>query len=252
MTQPGYPAGHHLETVSRRRLNRRTLRLASNSFAVLLLTAGLLGFFWLRQTYSDPFSREGLAMIAGEMGLLGPVLYVLLIALAVVISQIPGVPLAIAAGALWGTVPAAAYSVAGGFLGGMIAYFLGRTLGRELIGALTGKTVVFTKQRGERFLGWVILGTRLLPVLSFDIISYASGLSGISVRVYALATVIGMVPSTLLLTFLGSRFVIRPELALALSGVALLTLLALPLLLKRYRWLDDVVRIEDAESPDET
>jgi uncharacterized membrane protein YdjX (TVP38/TMEM64 family) len=222
----------------------RGLKIAGNLFAILLLLAGVAAFLWLRQAYTDPFSRDGLAQLAVQLGVWGPLVYMLLIALAVVISQIPGVPLAVAAGALWGALPAAAYSIAGGFLGGMIAYFLGRTLGRELIAALTGRVLVFSRERGERYVGLIILVSRLLPVLSFDVISYASGVSGISVRVYALATIVGMTPSTLLLTYLGSRFAVRPEIALLLSGIALVTLLALPWLMRRHGWLAGVVRIE--------
>jgi uncharacterized membrane protein YdjX (TVP38/TMEM64 family) len=217
-----------------------------NLVALVLLAGSIATVLWLRQVSgADPFSREGLAALAERLGPWGPIAFALLIALAVVVSQIPGVPLAVAAGALWGALPAALYSIAGGFLGGMIAYFLGRTLGRNAMLALTGRVVVFSRERGEIYLGWIILVSRLLPVLSFDVISYAAGLSGLSVRIYAVATLVGMTPSTLLLTFLGSRLALRAEIALGLSGIALVVLLALPWLSKRFGWFDGVIRFEE-------
>lgn len=224
---------------------------ARNAVAVLIAATGIAAWVWIRSNPDlDPFSTQGLTDLATRLGVWGPIAYALLLALSVVVSQIPGVPLAIAAGALWGPWWAGLYSVAGGFLGAMIAYYLGRTLGRDALRALTGRVVVFTKDRGEPYLGVVIFVTRLLPVLSFDVISYAAGISGLSVRIYALATLLGMTPSTLLLTFLGSRFSVSPSLALALSGVALALFLAAPWLIQRYGWFGDLVRIDRAASPD--
>lgn len=99
-------------------------------------------------------------------GLWGPAVYIAVIAVSVVISQIPGAPLAIAAGAFWHPVLAAFYTVIGGFSGALIAYGLGHRMGQPLIKALTGKTLNLSTERGETYLGWVIFATRLLPVFS--------------------------------------------------------------------------------------
>jgi uncharacterized membrane protein YdjX (TVP38/TMEM64 family) len=147
---------------------------------------------------------------------------------------------------IWGPWLGTLYSVAGGFLGGLIAYYLGRTLGRSLVKAITGKAFRFTEQRGERYLAVVVFVTRLLPVLSFDLVSYASGMSGLSVRLYAVATFLGMIPSTLLLTTLGSRLVLGGPTAFLLSLVAAFLILGLPFGVKRWNWLGlrELVRVE--------
>jgi len=211
----------------------------SNTIAALLLVGSVAAFLWLRSNPEiNVFTREGLETLVKALGWRGPLFYTIIIALAVVISQIPGVPLAIAAGALWGPVPAGIYSVIGAFIGGMVAYFLARTLGRSAMKALTGKVVIFSSERGERYLGLIIFITRLLPVLSFDIISYAAGLSGLSAPIYALATLLGVIPSTFLLTFLGSVLTVSLPVALSLSAVAAVTLVALPILIQRYNWFN--------------
>lgn len=219
----------------------------SNLIAFALLLISVAAFVWLqRATPYNLYSEKGFRTFADAMGWRGPFLYMLVIAVAVVISQIPGLPLTLAAGALWGPFPALLYSVVGGFVGAMIAYFLGRTLGRSVMLALVGKVMVFSKARGERFLGFIIFMSRLLPIFPFDIISYAAGFSGLSVGIYALATLLGMIPSTLLLTYLGSAFTISLSVALTMSGLALVILVGLPLLIKRYNlWgLRDSIRFE--------
>lgn len=218
-----------------------------NLTALALLGACVGLLFWLRSTAgAELFSPEGLTSFVTDLGWRGVLIYICILVISVVLSQIPGVPLAVAAGMIWGPWLGTLYSVAGGFLGGLIAYYLGRTLGRSLVKAITGKAFRFTEQRGERYLAVVVFVTRLLPVLSFDLVSYASGMSGLSVRLYAVATFFGMIPSTLLLTTLGSRLVLGGPAAFLLSLVAALLILGLPFGVKRWNWLGlrELVRAE--------
>lgn len=192
------------------------------------------------------FTPDGFEQSVKRLGSWGPLIYIGLIALSVVISPIPSAPLAMIAGALWGAVVAGIYSVIGGFLGGLIAYYLGRTLGRSAIKALTGKIIVFSKRKGEIYLGWLIFVTRLLPVLSFDLISYGAGMTGLSLPIYATATLLGMIPSTFLLTYLGDAIVVDFPQGIVLSIMFLIILVGLPWGIRRYNWfgLRDTVRME--------
>ncbi|MGG6295713.1 TVP38/TMEM64 family protein [Leptolyngbya sp. AN02str] len=192
------------------------------------------------------FTPDGFEQTVRRLGSWGALIYIGLITLSVVVSPIPSAPLAVIAGALWGTVLAGIYSVIGGFLGGLIAYYLGRTLGRSAIKALTGKIVVFSKRKGEIYLGWLIFGSRLLPVLSFDLISYGAGMTGLSLPIYATATLLGMIPSTFLLTYLGDAIVVDFPQGIVLSIMFLIILVGLPWGIRRYNWLGlrDTVRME--------
>ena len=200
-----------------------------------------------RQADTNPLTPEGLRQLIDGTGVWGILAYIAIIALAVVISPIPGAPLTVAAGAVWGAIPAAIYSVAGGFLGGLIAYFVGRSLGRSAVKALTGKAVYFSKDRGEWLLGGVIFVTRLLPVLSFDLVSYGAGLTNLSLPIYASSTFFGMLPSTLLLTYVGQSFTIGLPLGILLSVVFVILLILLPWGIRRYNWfgLQDIIHIVD-------
>ncbi|MEO1444705.1 MAG: VTT domain-containing protein [Cyanobacteria bacterium J06635_11] len=173
-----------------------------------------------------------------QAGLWGPLLYIVVIMISVVISQIPGAPLAIAAGTIWPPLLAGVYTVIGGFSGALIAYALGNRMGQPLIKMLTGKTLSFSTDQGESYLGWLIFTTRLLPVFSFDLVSYGAGMAGLSLPVYASATFFGMVPSTLLLTYLGNSFHLSGwaiASAAILFGVLFITL---PAFMHRYNWLN--------------
>ena len=197
------------------------------AFSILLLCLLVCGWVWV-QPDLDVFSAQGLEQSIQSWGWLGVLAYIGILILSVVISPIPSAPLAIAAGMVWGPIWAGIYSVIGGFLGGLLAYFIGYTLGRSAVRALTGKLIYFSKDRGEIYLGWVIFITRLLPILSFDLISYGAGITGLSLSIYVTATLLGMIPSTFLLTFLGSTFTVGLPLGIVFSLLFLILLIGLP------------------------
>lgn len=218
----------------------------SNLLALVVLALAASATWQLHRTgldLTDPHALKGYVL---SLGMWEPLAYVFLLAVTVVVSQLPGVPLAVAAGMVWGSLLGGAYTIAGGFLGSLIAYYLGRTLGRSAMLSLTGKVVTFSHARGERSLGIIIFISRLLPVVPFDIVSYASSVTGLRLPLYAVATLLGMTPSVLLLTYLGSSLSMSPALALGLSGVAALSLLIFPRLISRNNWLGlrDVIQVE--------
>ncbi|AFZ33496.1 MULTISPECIES: TVP38/TMEM64 family protein [Cyanophyceae] len=233
--------------MKRKRRKKQHLLNRQNTIALTILLLYLLicGWLWIRPEF-DLFSAEGLKQATQRWGWLGVLVYTGILTLSVVISPIPSAPLAVVAGMIWGPILAGIYSVIGGFLGGLLAYFIGYTLGRSAVHALTGKLIYFSKNRGEVYLGWVIFITRLLPVLSFDLISYGAGITGLSLPIYATATLLGMIPSTFFLTFLGSTFTVGLPLGIVLSILFLILLIGLPYSIHRYNWFNmrDIIHLE--------
>lgn len=218
-----------------------------NVIALIILFFCYLICVWLSLHLDlTGFAPERLLQTIKRLGVLGPIAYIGVLALSVVISPMPGAPIAVVAGTIWGSLLAGVYSVIGGFLGSAIAYYLGRTLGRSAIQSLTGKNIYFTKQHGEIYLTWFIFLTRLLPVLPFDLISYAAGIAGLSFPAYACATLLGMIPSTFFLTYLGSTFMVNKFFSIPLLIVFLILLIGLPWGIRRHNWLgiQNIIRIE--------
>ena len=227
--------------------NLRSFWNYPNAVALIILFLCLLICVWL-SIHPDLslFAPESLLQKIKRLGVLGPIAYIGVLALSVIISPVPGAPIAVLAGTIWGSLLAGVYSVIGGFLGSAISYYIGRTLGRSAIQSLTGKNIYFTKQHGEIYLTWFIFLTRLLPILPFDLISYAAGIAGLSFPAYACATLLGMIPSTFLLTYLGSTFMVNKFSSIPLLIVFLILLIGLPWGIRRHNWLGikDIIRIE--------
>lgn len=190
------------------------------------------------------FTAEGFQDWVNRVGPWGPIAYMGLLIISVVASQIPGVPLAIAAGTVWGPLTAGIYTIIGGFLGALLAYGLGKHLGQSFLQTLTGKKITLSPDIGTHLMGWFILVSRLLPVLSFDLVSYGAGMAGLSLPIYAIATLVGMMPSTFLLTYMGG--IANPSQMFGLTSLLLVGITTLPIVLFRITGnrLNTLIKIE--------
>ena len=213
---------------------------------LLLLLCLLVGWMVWQHPDFDFSAPSRFEQAIRRLGWIGPLVYMGILVISVVVSPIPSAPLAVAAGMIWGPILAGIYSVIGGFVGGVLAYFIGYTLGRSTVRRLTGKLIYFSKRRGEVYLGWLIFITRLLPVFSFDLISYGAGITGLSLPIYVLSTLLGMIPSTFLLTSMSLVFTIEPLLGIVFSIAFFLLLIGLPYGIHRYNWfgMKDIIRVE--------
>lgn len=173
---------------------------------------------------------ERLETLVARAGLWGPVLIVTLMTIAVVASPIPSAPIALAAGAayghLWGTVQV----VIGAELGALIAFGLAGVLGHDVLRRVFGDRVDAGLLGSQNALTATVLASRLMPFVSFDMISYAAGLSRLHAWRFALATLAGIIPASFLPAHFGGEAVSGDlgRATWAVLGLGLLT--GLPLL----------------------
>ena len=122
--------------------------------AFALVTMGVIAW---RSGASDLVDPNRLIPFLQSLGVLGPIVYMLIMVLAVVISPIPSLPLDAAAGVVYGPFLGTVYSVAGAEGGALISFFIARSLGREAIVRLLKRDIAFCDLCAERQLGYVIL-----------------------------------------------------------------------------------------------
>ncbi|MEQ9037344.1 MAG: TVP38/TMEM64 family protein [Silicimonas sp.] len=150
---------------------------------------------------------ERLETLVARAGLWGPVLIVTLMTLAVVASPIPSAPIALATGAAYGHVWGTVQVVIGAELGALIAFGLARVLGRDVLRRVFGGRVDAGLLGSQAALTATVFASRLMPFVSFDMISYAAGLSQLHAWRFALATLAGIVPASFLLAHFGGEAV---------------------------------------------
>lgn len=160
-----------------------------------------------------------------------PWIFMLTMALAIVISPLPSLPLDVAGGAVFGVVLGTVYAATGALVGALVSFWIARRLGRDVIERFLGHHVHLCSRCNSRVLFLVVFASRLVPFVSFDIVSYGAGLTAMSARSFALATFFGMLPMTAAYAGLGNVFSARPGLAIGLGIVMVVAFFALP------RWI---------------
>jgi len=185
------------------RRNRRTFiaRVAAGAAvavagALALLLTGQGELLW--QLFSD---RERIQRLVEGAGVLAPAVYVLLLVVQAVVAPLPAPAVAMAGGYSFGTFEGFLLTWSGALLGGVLSFGLSRVFGRGFVA---------TSARMERLDRYIaahgailVFVLRLIPLVSFDAISYAAGLSGMSFRKFLLATALGMAPGTFVFVYLG-------------------------------------------------
>jgi len=183
------------------------------AFLAALAVAGhALGGLWIAfpasfHAVAALFEADRIKVLVDRAGHWGPVLIVGLMTLAVVASPVPSAPIAMVAGAaygqLWGTV----LVVIGAELGALIAFGLARVLGHDALRRVFGDRVDQGLLGAQSALMITVFATRLMPFVSFDMISYAAGLSRLHLWRFAVATLAGIIPASFVLAHLGGTAV---------------------------------------------
>jgi len=118
----------------------------------------------------------------------------------------PAEILALAAGGAYGAWGGAALIWLGAMPGAALSFWLARGLGR---GAVERWLPAPQRARLDRFAetdgAAALLGARLVPVIAFNLVNYAAGLTKVSAWTFLWTTAVGILPMTLLMTWMGAR-----------------------------------------------
>lgn len=147
--------------------------------------------------------RDALRWIR-DIGPVGAIAFIILYIVATV-AFLPGSILTLGAGVVFGVVLGSLYVFIGATLGATAAFLVGRYLARGWVAKkIEGnkKFRVIDEAVGREGLKIVLL-TRLSPIFPFNLLNYAYGLTGVSLKDYFIGSV-GMIPGTIMYVYIGS------------------------------------------------
>lgn len=130
---------------------------------------------------------------------------------------VPGSLLTLGAGFVFGVMKGTLIVSLGSTAGAAAAFIVGRSIARDWIARKlsSGPRMAAIARAVETEAFKIVLLTRLSPVLPFNLLNYAFGLTTVPFREYILASWIGMLPGTIMYVYLGSA---ANSLAALLSG----------------------------------
>jgi len=195
--------------------------------AAAIVAAMGVAYWQLQETGALATILDGQALrqfIVG-LGVAGPLAVIGLMTLAILVSPIPSAPIALAAGAAYGHTWGTAYILLGAELGALCAFGIARQLGRDALQRWVGSRLPKTRLGSQGTLMAIVFASRLLPFISFDVVSYAAGLTTLSLWRFALATLAGILPASFLLAHFGGEMATGEldKIAFAVLTLGLLT-----------------------------
>lgn len=178
-----------------------------------LLLAAVLAYFFIPSVNSavghifsllSSMDVEAVAEYIRSFGAWAVVVSFLLMILQSVAAPIPAFLLTFANAAIFGWWQGAILSWSSAMAGAAVCFFIARLLGRDAVAKLTSKGAlkqvdVFFDRYGKN----AILICRLLPFVSFDLVSYAAGLTSMKFWPFFIATGIGQLPATIIYSYVG-------------------------------------------------
>ncbi len=187
-------------------------------------------------TLGNILDVQSLEATISQFGVLGPISVITLMTLAIVMSPIPSAPIALASGAVYGHYWGAIYVTIGAELGALVAFGLARFIGLEAVqkwlGTKPSSSFLNRFMQSQNALTVAVFATRLMPFLSFDIISYAAGLTPLKAWRFAIATLLGIAPASFALAHFGGTLTTGDLGALGLTVLFLGSITLIPVIWK--------------------
>jgi len=190
------------------------------------------GYLILARSGAITFLENGPALQAWlqQLGVIGPLAIIGLMTLAIVMSPIPSAPIALAAGAAYGHTEGTVYVLIGAELGAIIAFTIARLAGLPAVQHWLGPRIMQRLHGSQNMLMLIVFLSRLLPFISFDMVSYAAGVTPLHFWRFVVATFAGIIPASFLLAHFGAEMASGESerigiTLLLLGGVSLLVIL---------------------------
>jgi uncharacterized membrane protein YdjX (TVP38/TMEM64 family)/Fe-S oxidoreductase len=207
---------------------------------LILLLFIVAAIFTIRFTGATRYlDQETLRSLIRGYGTLAPVIYMLIYAIAPSLF-LPGLPLTIAGGILFGPFRGVVFSITGATIGACIAFLVSRYIARDWVEKKLRSPKWKGLDEGVENHGWKIVAfTRLVPLFPFNLLNYAFGLTKIKFLHYAVASFICMLPACVAYVVFSSSLLdlFKGKISPAfLTGLGLIILVSLiPVFYRRYK-----------------
>lgn len=170
-------------------------------------------------------------------GIWAPIVSFLLMVFQSVAAPLPAFIITFANAGIFGWVKGAILSWSSAMAGAALCFFIARFLGREAVEKLVSRTALNRVDEFFKYYGkYAILIARLLPFISFDIVSYAAGLTSMGFWPFFIATGIGQLPATIIYSYIGGM--LTGTVRTFVFGLLILFALSTLIVLLKNMWKD--------------
>ncbi|WP_346869334.1 TVP38/TMEM64 family protein [Clostridium sp. UBA5119] len=205
---------------------KKNKKLIISMMTLLILVITYFAFF-------RGLTPEILRNYIGGFGYLAPFIYILFFTI-LPIAFFPVPILALAAGLLFGFLPGTIYTLIGAVLNSALMFLMAKILAKDAVTNLLQRKLPenwssFLFNLDEKRGFGIIFILRLIPAMPYNLINYGAGLTSIKFSSYMLATILGILPGTLVFLNIGNQAlnIHNPAFVVSIILLILLTIFSL-------------------------
>lgn len=156
------------------------------------------------------------------------IVFMVIFALKPLVLIIPSNLLSISSGIVFGPFLGTILTSMGFFVSGSLAFFIARILGQDAVNKILRGKALNLNNRLEQDGFKVLVLLRLIPILPYDPVSYAAGLSKVKYRDFIISSVIGVLPEVICYSIIGENAMnpLSPKFFIPLSVIVLITIIS--------------------------
>ncbi|MDE6005621.1 MAG: TVP38/TMEM64 family protein [Oscillospiraceae bacterium] len=176
---------------------------------ILLIYFSVKYFLPMCKQFNTESGRAKISEFVEKAGIFAPLLFILLMALQIVIAFLPGGPLEITAGMLFGGLFGTIFAVMGTVLGTLAVYGLVKKFGRPLVHFFISEEKIkkFSVLEDEERLSFWVFVLFLIPGIPKDLLTYIVPLTKMSGKQFLLLSALARFPALAVSVVIGSNFI---------------------------------------------
>lgn len=160
--------------------------------AATILIAGIFIIYGLKNGMFE--SQQSLEAFIGKAGIFGPLIFIFIQAIQVVIPILPGFVTCIAGAVVFGPLEGFIYSYTGMCLGSMMAFYISRKYGtafvKKLVKPQTYDKYILWLEKGKKF-DILFLLAIFLPAAPDDVLCFIAGLTRMTWKKFTIIILLG-------------------------------------------------------------
>jgi len=186
------------------RIKRNKIKFVAFIVIIVLILAAIKAF-GIQSLLSPTILRDKIT----AYGTIAPLVFILFYLVATILF-LPGTPLTISGGLIFGKWFGTLYVVIGATIGATIAFILAKYLGEDFVEDMLKdkfKKLYEYDKKLEKNGILSVMFLRLVPIFPFNGLNFGLGLTRVKLKDFIIGTVIGIIPGSFALAFLGDSVV---------------------------------------------
>ncbi|MDP4091909.1 MAG: TVP38/TMEM64 family protein [Bacillota bacterium] len=167
-------------------------------------------------------------------GHLSAVIFILIFVIRSLFLVLPYTLMVIIGGSIFGPFMGFVFSMVSVFLSASLSYFIARMFGKGVLLKFAGESAKYLDSNIKKYGFRVLFFMRLSSLFPFDLINFGAGLAEIKYKQFIAADCLGLIPETLVLSYVGDNLKYPFSWRFAICLLLIAALFIIPFIIRKW------------------